>query len=152
VGKESRAEGGNGIVFGDRPSFPDWDILFQAIHKEGDHGEGFGAVNGGGGDEDGGLADGDDADAMGDADVEAGMELGDVEDDLADEVLGHGLVGFVDEGGDGLVIFGVADETCEVGVSSGEAVEVRGPRMMFEGLRGDGDFDMHGVNHLRRAG
>lgn len=49
---------------GDGVAFPDWDILFQAIHEEGDHGEGFGAVSGGGGDEDGGLAYWDDADAV----------------------------------------------------------------------------------------
>jgi len=75
--------------------FPDWHILFEPIHEGRNEGEGFGAVFGVNAHNDGGFANRYYADAMNDDCSGTRVGSGEFEDDAADGVFRHRLVGLV---------------------------------------------------------
>jgi len=90
--------------------FPDRNILFQAIEKVSYKGESFGAVRSENADPNRNLADGNMAEAMEKINGSAGMGEGKLPKDVADKCFGHGMVGFVKEGGDGLVLLLISND------------------------------------------
>jgi len=78
--------------------------LFQAIEEVSEEGEGFGTVWGEYADPERRFSDVDMAEAVEDINRGAGMWEGKLAKNVADKSFSHGMVGFVKEGGDGLVL------------------------------------------------
>lgn len=104
--------------------FPDGDVLLESVHERGEQGERFGAVFGVHGDVDGGFAHADDADAVLHADGEARVRDREFGEKAVHHGLGHGLVGFIDERGDGLAVFLAAHGAGKLG----DRADARGRR------------------------
>ena len=129
------------INSGQGVGFPDGDVLFEAVHEGGEEGEGGGAVSGLHGDVDGGFSDGDGAGAVLDEDGVAGMLGGEFGEEAAGDGFGHRLLGFVNEGGDGVVVFGASDRAGERGYGTDGGINRECGRCDDGG--GDEDFDVH---------
>jgi hypothetical protein len=84
--------------------------LFQAIEKMSEEGEGFGAVRSKYADPERRFPDLDMTEAVEDIDSGAGIWERKLAKNFADKSLSHGMVGFVKEGGDGLVLLLIPDD------------------------------------------
>jgi hypothetical protein len=120
--------------------------LFQAIHELGQHGEGFRTMCGGSDDVNGGLADRDDANSVGDSHEAARMSAGNVLDDPAHEAFSHGLISFVLESGDCPSSLAGSHESSEGGYGACLVIEaLRAGSLEVDGLGADDDVDPHGL-------
>jgi hypothetical protein len=94
--------------------------LFQAIEKVSEEGEGLRSVRGEYADPERCFPDLNVTEAVEDIDSGAGIWEGKLAKNVADKSLSHGMVGFVKEGGDGLVLFHIPND----------------PRKSYDGTRG----------------
>jgi hypothetical protein len=93
--------------------FPDWDADFHLVDDVLAGFEGFAAVGGGDFDPEGGLVDGDVADAVDESDGFDGPARGDFGEDVFELAAGHGFESFVVDAGNFLVAFGGAHDALE---------------------------------------
>src|ERR1051325_7621851 len=125
--------------------FPDWDAHFHLVDNVLAGFEGFAAVGGGDFDPEGGLVDGDDADAVDEADGFDRPPGGDFGEDMVELAAGHRLEGFVVDGGNLLLTFGCAHNALkrDDGADVHGNFSARRERGFVDFGSGDFEFDLH---------